>query len=256
MVRLLEGKKEKINVLTIFALATLGLHILALFFLIIQGMTIRQLNNRKPPALVQLVDGQPVLTADSSEREPEEISQFVTKTMSAMFEWSGNLPPQTVEQLTNPKPDLGLAIKTPQGFTKQVPTTSWVASFGLSEDFRQGFLAQIADMVPADVFSRNVNQAMGARLVVQRVYPPQKIEPGKWRVGMVANIVQFRRSNNQKILTPFNKDFFVRSVDAYEHPLAQQITPLQKSAYSVRSQKLEIYEITDLCLLPDGNCKK
>jgi hypothetical protein len=256
MTRLLEEKKSTWNLLAIFAIATFGLHVLTLFFLIFQGFVIRQYSTRKPPTFVQLTDGKGTLVNDNLEREPEEIRQFVAKTMGAIFDWSGTLPPQTVEQATNPQADSGIAIKTPQGLIRKVPTASWVGSFALAEDFRQGFLAQIADITPPEVFSNkstnlssnNSSQVITARLVVQRVYPPQKIALGKWRVGMVANIVQIRRSDNRKILTPFNKDFLVRAVDTFPHPLAKEITELQKAVYSVRAQKMEIYEIHDLCL--------
>ncbi len=80
-----------------------------------------------------------------------------------MFDWSG-IPAQTIEQVTNPQPDTGISIKTSQGFLKKVTTSSWVTSFALSQDFRKGFLALIADMTPAEVFTKNNNQAIQATL--------------------------------------------------------------------------------------------
>ncbi len=252
MTRLLEEKKKSTwNLLAVFAIVTFGLHVLTLFFLIFQGFSIRQVSTRKPPTFVQRTDVGETDGSERLEREAEEIRQFVAKTMGAIFDWSGTLPPQTVEQATNPQADSGISIKTPQGLVRKVPTASWVGSFALAEDFRQGFLAQIADITPPEVFSGNSNnssQVITARLVVQRVYPPEKIAPGKWRVGMVASIVQVRRSDNRKILTPFNKDFLVRAVDNFPHPVAKEVTDLQKAVYSVRAQKMEIYEIHDLCL--------
>lgn len=248
MARLLKERKTTTDILTIFVVTTFSLHLITLFFLVLQGMTIHKLSNRKPPNLVQLVDGKPVALANNLEREPEEIRSFISKTMSAMFDWSGTLPPETIEQVTNPQPDRGISIKTSQGYIKKVTTSSWVASFALSPDFREGFLALIADMTPAEIFSYNNNQTIQARLIIQRVYPPQQIAPGQWKVGMVANIVQFRPGDNRKILTPFNKDFLVRAVDSFEHPLPDEITNLQKAVYRIRADKLEIYEIVDLCL--------
>lgn len=247
MAGLLPKQKKQINFLQILAIITLIFNIFTLFFIIYQGLLIRNITTRKAPTFIELINGKPATANNILERNPEAIRQFVSTTMIAIFNWSGNLPPQTIEDATNPKPDLGITVKTPQGYNKKITSSSWVASFALSEDFRQGFITQIADMTPNDIFiSNNNNQKITGQLVIQRVYPPENIAPGKWRVGMVANIVQ--NSNNKKTITPFNKDFLVRAVDAYQHPLSQEITPLQQAVYKLRSQKLEIYEITDLCL--------
>ncbi|MEO1378593.1 MAG: hypothetical protein AAFW70_30895, partial [Cyanobacteria bacterium J06635_10] len=107
MVRLLEKRKRKGNLLVTFAVATFGLHLLTLLLLIIQGLTIRQLSVQKPPTSVQLVDGKPVNNDSELQRKPEKIREFVSKTMISMFNWSGKLPAQNINQATNPKKDLG-----------------------------------------------------------------------------------------------------------------------------------------------------
>ncbi len=249
MVRLLGTKKRKINILTTFAIATFGLHLLTLILLVFQGLTIRQLNLRKPPTFVQLIDGQPVNKLDNLEREPEAIRQFVSKTMIAMFNWSGKLPPQTIEQVSQPKKDAGIVIRTTNGGNNRVATSSWLASFALSEDFRQGFLSTIAQMTPSEVFSQNSSQAMTAKLLIKRVDPPQQISPGQWRVSMVAELIQQKRGDERKVIVPFNKDLLVRATDNFDYPLPQRATNLQKAIYSVRTDKLEIYEMRDLCLV-------
>jgi hypothetical protein len=253
MVRLLEKRGRTASVLTIFAIATFSLHILVLFLFILQGLNIRQLSLRKPPNFVQLIDGKPVANIDDLAREPEAIRQFISKTMISMFSWSGTLPPQTIEEVANPKSDLGILISTSQGGSKKISTSSWVASFALSEDFRKGFLSTVAEMTPPEVFSENPNQVMTSQLVIKRVYPPKQIAPGKWRVGMVANLIQKNRVGGAKVITPFNKDFLVRAVDYFANPQVDNSTDLQKAIYSVRADRLEIYEIRNLCLLDNYN---
>lgn len=249
MTRLLpERRQVAVNALTVFAIATFGLHIFTVIFLLLQGVKIYQISNRRSPTFVQLVDGQQLSATNSLEREPEQIRQFVSQAMGEMFNWNGTLPPENIEDATNPKPDSGITIKTPQGFTRKVTTSSWIGSFALAEDFRQGFLAVISEMTPTEVFNGNRNQGLTANLLIQRVYPPEKIGNGRWRVGMVANIVQTRGIDGKKVLTPFNKDFLVRAIDTFQHPLPNNITQLQKSVYRLRNQGLEIYEITELCL--------
>ena len=247
MAPLLEKRKRKGNLLVTFAVATFGLHLLTLFLLIIQGLTLWRLSVLKTPTFVQLVDGKPVNNSDVLLRKPEKIREFVSKTMISMFNWSGKLSAQNTNQPINPKQDLGISIKTPRGGSKKVTTSSWIASFAFSEDFRKGFLSTVAELTPPEVFSNNSERAILAELNITRVYPPQEIEPGKWRVGMVANLVQ-KRSKNKTIVTPFNKDIFVQAVDSFNYPVAANLTDVQKAIYTVRSDQLEIYEIRDLCL--------
>ncbi|MEA5514812.1 hypothetical protein [Nodularia sp. UHCC 0506] len=249
MTNLLQKRKPTGNVLTIFAIATFSLHLTVLFLFILQGLNIRQLSLRKPPNFVQMIDGQPITAVDDLAREPEAIRQFISKTMTAMFNWSGTLPPQTIEEAAKPQPDPGIQVRTPEDGNQKVTTSSWVASFAISEDFRKGFLSAIAQMTPPEVFSNNPSQVISAELVIQRVYPPEQIAPGKWRVGMVADLIQKKQDDDRKIITPFNKDFLVRAVDYFPYPLANYTTDIQKAIYSNRVDKLEIYEIRNLCLL-------
>ncbi|OUL24558.1 hypothetical protein [Nostoc sp. 106C] len=249
MVRLLEKKKPQVSLLTTFAISTFGLHLLVLLFLIFQGLNIRQLSLRKQPNFVQMVDGQAVSSTDDLARDPEMIRQFVSKTMSSIFNWSGTIPPQTIEEVSKPKPDLGILIKTPSGGSQKVTTSSWVASFGFAEDFRKGFISQIADMTPAEVFANNPQQIISGQLIIKRVYPPKQIAPGKWEVGMVADLIQNKQADGKRLIVPFNKDLLVRAIDYFDYPQADQTTVLQKAIYAVRAERLEIYEMRNLCLL-------
>jgi hypothetical protein len=141
MVNLLNKRKQTgSSILTSFAIATFSLHLLVLFLFILQGLNIRQLSLRKPPNFVQMIDGEPLAATDDLARDPEVIRQFLSTTMTSMFNWSGTLPAQSIEEAAKPKPDPGITIRTPQGGSQKVTTSSWVASFAISEDFRKGFL--------------------------------------------------------------------------------------------------------------------
>ncbi len=252
MVRLLEKRQRTGSILTIFAIATFSLHLSAIFLLIFQGINIRQLSVRKPPNFVQLIDGKPADVSDV-ERDPEAIRQFVSKTMTLMFNWSGKLPPQSIEEATQAQADAGISIQTLRGGSRKVSTTSWIASFALSEDFRKGFLSKIAEMTAPEVFYNKPSQNISGQLVIKRVYPPEKIGLGKWRVGMVADLIQKKQADNRTIITRFNKDLLVRAVDSFAYPQLDNTTVLQKAIYSVRADQLEIYEIRNLCLIDEYN---
>jgi hypothetical protein len=258
MVNMLKKRQQRQtgSVLTIFAIATFSLQILVLLLFILQGIKIRQLSLREPPNFVEMIDGKTVAAIDNLERDPEAITQFVSKAMIAMFNWSGKLPPQTVEEVAAPKPDKGIPVRTLKGGSRSVTTSTWVASFAISEDFRKGLLSTIAELTPPEVFSDNPSQIITAQLVIKRLYPPEKIAPGKWRIGMVADLIQTKKEGDRRKVTPFNKDLLVRAVDFFPYPLAENSTDLQKAIYSTRADRLEIYEIRNLCLLDVYNSQE
>jgi hypothetical protein len=253
MVRLLEKKQRSINSLTIFAIAAFGLHFFVLLFLVIQGIKIRQLSQRQPSNFVQLIDGKKVTVKDDLDRDPAAIKQFVTKTMILMFNWSGKLSSDTISDRAVALRDRGILISTPQAGNNKVTTSSWIASFALSEDFRRGFLREIATITPPEVFIDDDQQGLSGELIIKRIDLPKKIVPGKWRVGLVANLIQKKRGDGTKIITPFNKDLLVRATDYFSYPLPDNITDLQGAIYAIRSSKMEIYEIRDLCLIENYN---
>jgi hypothetical protein len=170
-----------------------------------------------------------------------------------MFNWSGMLLNQTISDRAVPLRDRGILISTPQGGNNKVTTSSWIASFALSEDFRRGFLREIAAITPPEVFINDNQQGLSAELMIKRIDLPEKIVSGQWKVGLVADLIQKRRADSSKIITPFNKDILVRATDYFSYPLADNITDLQRAIYAVRSSRIEIYEIRNLCLIDNYN---
>jgi hypothetical protein len=69
----------------------------------------------------------------------------------------------------------------------------------------------------------------------------------------VADLIQRKRGDGSKIITPFNKDLLVRATDYFSYPLPDQMTDLQGAIYAIRSSKMEIYEIRNLCLMDNYN---
>ncbi len=249
VVSLLQKKKKTINLLTFLAIAGSGLHLLVLLILIIQGIKIRQLSLRQPPNFVELINGKRIAIQDNLDRDPEDIREFVRKTMTLMFNWSGVLSPQTLEEVTQPKKDQGILIPTPQGGNQKVTTSSWIASFALSEDFRKGFLREIAAITPLEVFAGSPAQKISAQLMIKRINPPELITAGKWRVTIVADLIQTKLADGRRIIIPFNKDLLVRAVDYFPYTSINDLTNLQKAIYSTRAAQLEVYEIRNLSLL-------
>ena len=103
------------------------------------------------------------------------------------------------------------------------------------------------------MFINDDQQGLSAELMIKRIDLPEKIASGKWRVGLVADLIQRKRGDGSKIITPFNKDLLVRATDYFSYPLPDQMTDLQGAIYAIRSSKMEIYEIRNLCLMDNYN---
>jgi hypothetical protein len=230
------------DTLALFAVATFGLHIITFLILILIYGSYSQLNKKPVPTLVQLETGSAIKVAPlgNRDRTPQVISRFVSDTMTLMMNWSGNLPPTTVEESAKPKPDKGISIGERGLRGNKVTSGAWQASYALSEDFRKEFLKMLADMTPPGVF-KGTTQVV---LVPLSIQSPIKIEEGKWKVKMIANLTIFDRGNNLGEVIPFNKEIFVRAVEAPESPA--NISGLAAVIYQVRASALEIYAIRDL----------
>jgi hypothetical protein len=230
------------DTLALFTVGTFGLHIITFFVLFLLYSSYSQLSKKAPPSLVQLEMGKSIKVAPigSLERTPQVILHFVSDTMTLMMNWSGTLPPTTVEEATKPKPDPGIDVRSLNNGRGKVTFSAWQASHALSEDFRKEFLQIIAEITPPGVF-KGTTQVV---LVPLSIQPPIKIAEGKWKIKMVANLTIFDQGNNLGEVIPFNKEIFVQAVEAPE--LSTTIDGLAAAIYQVRASGLEIYAIRDL----------
>lgn len=237
-------KVQKTDVLPMFVMGTMILQVVVVFVLLLEGAWLARLSKKPAPSLVQMIDGQAIQVAPMAhlDRTPETIRRFVSDTMTLMFNWSGTLPPETVEEARLPKKDPGVPVKTAKGETK-VATATWQASFALSETFRSDFVQKVAEMMPADVFGDSSTQVL---LVVRRVSDPEEVEEGKWKVDLVSNLIVFNRGDRMGKAIAFNKEIFLMAVDPPAQPLGENASPLEQVAYRVRQAGLEIYAIRDL----------
>ncbi|NJM22318.1 MAG: hypothetical protein HC874_26960 [Richelia sp. SL_2_1] len=230
------------DTLALFAVGTFGLHLITFFLLILLYGSYSQLNQKPPPSLVQLETGKAVKVAPlgNTERTPQVVSRFVSDTMILMMNWSGTLPPITVEENAEPLQDKGVDMVERGARGNKVTSGAWQASYALSEDFRKEFLQKLASMTPQGVF-KGTTQVV---LIPLSIQSPTKIEEGKWKVKMIANLNVFDQTNNLGEVIPFNKEIFVRAVEAPESPV--NISSLGAVIYQVRASGLEIYAIRDL----------
>ncbi|WP_138504536.1 hypothetical protein [Nostoc sp. PA-18-2419] len=223
-------------------LVSIGQAVILLFLLLINltnSSKLSKISNQKP-TLVELQDGTSItaIAVGEKDRTDQAIMDFAGRIMMNLMSW--NAVPKSSDSNLDPtklKLDPGVQVSD-----KKLTTNTWSAGFALSEDFRASFLREIAALTPSDVFNGNTQSA----LLVRHLSPPQKIEEGKWRLEMVANLVVFKGQDQLGKAISFNKTVFVRAVDT--PPLPNNPSVPQIEAYRARKAGMEIYRIQDLDL--------
>ena len=214
-----------------FAGLAIGVFILSVAFFWI-AFSLSRVANRRPPTLVQQVDGRAftVRPADYTYREPEVIRRVVSDWATMTFTW-GTLPGNQAK--TN---DEGVEV----GNGGKVSASAWAASFLLAPDFRDEFLNQLStDVIPEGVFDGEVS----AVLVPQEVSPPQDIGEGQWKVDLIATRIVFDPSNPAGTTIPFNRRIYLKAVEPPQSPLTNQATKEQQVVYQSLESGLQIEEI-------------
>lgn len=212
------------NLLPLFVLSTGVLHIALLGLNLLTLGKLDKLSQIE--YLTQLHDGSTVKVKAATKPSPEVIKSFATTTIT-------DIMTSRVELLAN-KTDTGVDVGT-----GKVITSTYNASFGLSEDFRQKFLETRAKNTPSGVFAGTVQQL----LLVKRVAKPIKIEQDKWRVDMVAQLLLFRGKERVRSI-PFYRSVFIRRVEVPILP--PKPSQLEQTIYNARKSGLEIYLIKEL----------
>lgn len=223
-------------------LVSIGQAVILLFLLLINltnSSKLSKISNHRP-TLVELQDGTSLraIAVGEKDRTDQAIMDFAGRTMMNLMSW--NAVPKSSDSNLDPtklKLDPGVQVSD-----KKLTTNTWSAGFALSEDFRASFLREIAALTPPDVFNGDTQSA----LLVRHLSPPQKIEEGKWRLEMVANLVVFKGQDQLGKAISFNKTVFVRAIDT--PPLPNNPSVPQIEAYRVRKAGMEIYRIQDLDL--------
>ena len=227
------------DLLGICALTGVGLSTLSL---VIQGFLFFSYNSlakRPVPTLVQLASGDSISVTQlgSKERTPEVLMTFTSRALTLLMSWSNTLPGEGAS--SGKTEDFGVEIKV-EGRQEKVTTPTYQASFALSEDFRKEFLQELAKLTPDGVFS-GTTKVVFVPLEIQK---PIQIEPGKWKISVVSNLLVFDQSDISGRAIPFNKDVFVQAVDVPDYQA--HLSGIALAVQQIRSSGVEIYAIRDL----------
>ncbi|OUL25825.1 hypothetical protein, partial [Nostoc sp. 106C] len=216
--QLLKSENKKTSILPLFAVGTLGLHVLTLLVLMFHWNILQQLNQQTTlQSLVQLIDGR-AITVDPQEnlaRYPETIRRFVGETMTLMLTWSQQQPPKTV----------------------------WdISSQLVSDDFQPKLQAEINNLTSHKQLD-NFNKSTEQILVIQRISQPTQLAEGRWRLEMVAHQLIFNGSDRLGESIPVNKYIFVQATAQSLASLPNAPLPLHLAAHRIAEAHLQIYKI-------------
>ena len=221
------------------SLGTIGLQIgviIGIFFLA----------RKPPPVLVQNQEGESLTVKGipAYSRDSKAISRFTGEVLTMMLSWSGYLPPETLEERTKPKRDVGVKV---QGDNQRyiLPTASWEASFALEPEFRKEFLPSLAQFVPKAIFDGRVITFY----VPQLVSEPISLGQGRWKLDVIGNIHIIEQNNQMKDSISFNRTVYVRAITPMFEggiPNESKHNQLAHKVQKIRAAALEIYAITSL----------
>lgn len=236
------NQSSSLDKLGFYVLISIGLSGATLLSAICLFFMYKGIADKPLPALVQLANGKTikVATMGDKERTPQVIKDFASITMVKMMTWNGALPPETTEDLSNPKPDLGIEIPV-EGTTKmKVPTVAWRTSFSLSHDLQNPFLVELAKLA-----TKVMTIGSGTRLEILNMGEPIQIQAGSWRVPMIANLIVLEKNSNLPKRVQFNKDLLVHAVPV--PPIIESTKTGEKQLSELvaegKSSGLEIYLI-------------
>lgn len=233
-------ERQSKSLIPLFAVISLLLNALVLFFLMGLGVAVWRLAVRPLPSLVQLDDGSvmAVRPAPYYHREPEVIKDFVGQIFGLFFTWSQLVEIDDEAGKTVRQVDQGVTIAPDTDVL--VPTPAYEAGYALAESLRSPFLSKLGQMVPPGVKTGVVYSA----LKIDYLSEPEEIEPGKWKLHLVSNLIVSSARGEQRVIA-LNKTVYVEAVyTPPEVPVAN--TPSARAVRQIRSAQLQIYQIEDL----------
>ena len=199
-----------------------------------------KLASKPAPSLVQLSNGDAIaVTAqDSKAREPETIKRFVADSLILLMSWHNQLPAQRDANgtLLPPSPDPGMSLDV-GGKTMRVTSPAYQASYAFEESFREELIALLASSTPQAVFTGQVQTLLSFQAITE----PEELEPGRWQLSVVGNLIQSKVGTAQTQHQPFNRKIIVRAIETPALPEEGELaTALALAVHSVRQSGLEI----------------
>ena len=232
------------NIVALVALISIGISGLTLLLQLVVLGSVVSIARKPAPSLVQLSDGQAikVQAIGSYERAPDVVQRFVTDSLTMLMSWTDEIPGTTGEAKSI---DQGSLVKTKLG-DKRITTTAFQASFTLSDELRDEMVKILADMTPSEVFKGDVKTTLKFQHVTVPT-PIGDIQNGRWKINVVATLIQYQRGRGDTVKVPFNKEIIVQAIDTPQLPKAGKFAnEIESLIYTIRQAGLEIVSMKDI----------
>jgi hypothetical protein len=240
----LQTAKGSKNIVAMFALTSIGFSALTLMLQIVVMTNVINIARKPAPSLVQLSDGQAikVQAVGNQDRSPEVVQHFVTDSLIMLMSWTNELPGASDDKKV---PDAGALVKIKDG-DRRITSPAFQASFTFSEELRAELVKILAEMTPDGVFKGEIKTT----LKFQHVTLPtlvDKDQAGKWKINVVATLLQYQQGRADIIKIPFNKEIVVQAIDTPQLPKSGKFSnELESLVYSIRQAGLEIVSMKDI----------
>lgn len=236
-----DTQSEKARVIaTLLKLLPLGISCLTLLYLFHLGYVVDSIRNNDKQVLVQTVNGRSILAqaVDNYVRTSATVDLTVKLWTDLTFNW--------VQKLPNGKGDPGVKIGT-----KIFPTRFIVGSTLLSKEIQQIWLdvfLQRDDYLGRNFFSSNATRIYYPKLQTTPK-PPIDERTGRpienrLEVEIYGDWIEYSPAHPQgKLIEKLAFRLGLRPVVKTEPPISEDADSLQRAAYELRANGLEIYNI-------------
>ena len=225
---------------TLLKLLPLGISCLTLLYLFHLGYVVDSIRNNDKQVLVQTVSGRSIIAqaVDNYVRTSATVDLTVKLWTDLTFNW--------VQKLPNGKADPGVKIGT-----KIFPTRFIVGSTLLSKEIQQIWLdvfLQRDDYLGRNFFSSNATRIYYPKLQTSPK-PPLDERTGRpienrLEVEIYGDWIEYSPAHPQgKLIEKLAFRLGLRPVVKTEPPISEDADSLQKAAYELRANGLEIYNI-------------
>lgn len=240
----LQTAKGSKNIVAMFALTSIGFSALALMLQVVVMTNVINIARKPTPSLVQLSDGQAikVQAVGNQDRSPEVVQHFVTDSLIMLMSWTNELPGASDDKKV---PDAGALVKIKDG-DRRITSPAFQATFTFGEELRTELVKILAEMTPDGVFKGEIKTT----LKFQHVTLPtlvDKNQSGKWKINVVATLLQYQQGRADIVKIPFNKEIIVQAIDTPPLPKSGKFSnELESLVYGIRQAGLEIVSMKDI----------
>jgi hypothetical protein len=104
----------------------------------------------------------------------------------------------------------------------------------------------LADMTPPEVFKGDVKTTLKFQHVTLPT-PVGDVQNGKWKINVVATLIQYQRGRGDTVKVPFNKEIIVQAIDTPPLPKAGKLAnEIEALVSAIRQAGLEIVSMKDI----------